>query len=117
MTLRLALFEKRFSYRQLFRRYYRAVLSNDEIDSNLESNFLETSFEAEFLFPLQLSVLVDDIYLKGMEMRDVRSEIDAAGSRTAQNEKKARFRELRNHLRIQLKEFDDLVAPFLRVDL
>lgn len=74
--LRFDMFDRRYAYVELFDRFLQRVKSDRAVWTTVDTEFLTKSREAEFLFPRELKVIIDEVWTLGNEYQSVVEDLD-----------------------------------------
>ncbi|MCF8505000.1 MAG: hypothetical protein K9G59_08805 [Caulobacter sp.] len=116
LSLRLALFEKRYAFHLLLARYKAATRFQKGVSIQLQRDFVREARQARFLFPAVVGNIVSEIASLGDEYQDLTPEKDASDKQIRQDaiERRKGIRARQDEL---FKKFDEIADPMIRIDI
>ena len=114
LTLKNALFDRRYSYFQLFATYAQGIKNGAELPKGLEDEFVTKSREAKFLFPSDLVTLVEKVHGLAFELQTTEREL-LVGKPESRLSAEERRRVLRGELTEAVEKFQKIAEPHLHL--
>ena len=113
--IRFDLFDKRFEFVTIFQSFVRRIRSKNDLWTDEDDAFLTAARQAEFLFPLSMKPLIDELWDTSIAYQDAGDNLtsgDEALAQKAREDRKQLRQDLDGIVRRFSVMFDSEMRPF-----